>query len=161
MSKCFIVLGMHRSATSLVAKGLSNEIYMGEKFGKPHKYNQWGEFENLDFVRLNNEILRYADGSWDNPPPEEKILSYPYKHKIETLIKNHEKDFWGWKDPRTTLTIKLYEPYLENPHYICSFRDPKEVAKSLQKRDGWDIERGLKLAKIYNKRLTEFLCQIQ
>ena len=29
--KTIIVLGMHRSATSLVAKGLNNEIYMGQK----------------------------------------------------------------------------------------------------------------------------------
>ena len=29
--KTFVVLGMHRSATSLVAKGLDNVIYLGDQ----------------------------------------------------------------------------------------------------------------------------------
>ena len=67
--------------------------------------------------------------------------------------------FYGWKDPRTTLTIRLYLPYLENPHFISCFREPDEVAKSLVAVGGFTLESAKKLTKIYNQRLLKFLTE--
>lgn len=161
-TKTFIVLGMHRSATSLVAGALRNfGVDMGKELlgGKNSKISP--HFEDMDFLRLNEQILRAAGGSWDNPPSEKKILSLKEKFasEIKSLIEN-KTGLWGWKDPRTTLTIKLYLPYLKNPHFICCFREPLEVAKSLYRRQKMPIKKGLKLAKIYNKRLLGFLKEI-
>ena len=160
-TKTFIVLGMHRSATSLVAGGLHNfGVDMGKKLlgGPDSNYN---ELEDMDFLRLNWKILKEAGGSWDNPPSEKKILALKEKFapEIKKLVEN-KSGLWGWKDPRTTLTIKLYLPYLKNPHFICCFRDPLEVAKSLYKRQKMPIEKGLKLAGIYNQRLLKFLREL-
>jgi len=154
MSKVFVVLGMHRSATSLVSKALLNEIYMGPTPGG-------NVFESRPFGVLNRAILRRAGGSWHDPPPEQAILNQ-YDHFRERIIETIESDrgareLWGWKDPRTTLTIRLYLPHLENPHFISIFRNPLEVAKSLQRRDGFPIERGIRIANIYNTRLINFL----
>ena len=160
--KTFIVLGMHRSATSLIAKGLyDNEVSIGDKLIGPHPSNPYGHWEDIDFVRLNDEILSASGGSWDKPPEEKSIIevSSLFEGKIEKLIKEKQKEpFWGWKDPRTTLTIRLYLKYLEDPHFIVCFRDPAEVARSLARRDKW-ITRGraLELARIYNERLLRFL----
>lgn len=118
-TKTFVILGMHRSATSLIAGALNN-------FG----------------VNMGEKLL----GGRGDP-------------KIKSLIER-KKGLWGWKDPRTTLTIKLYLPYLKNPHFICCFREPIEVAKSLYRRQKMPIKKGLKLAKIYNKRLLKFLREI-
>ena len=52
---------------------------------------------------------------------------------------------------------RLYLPYLENPHFICCFREPMEVAKSLKRRNDMPIKKGLKLAKVYNSRLLKFI----
>jgi len=71
--------------------------------------------------------------------------------------KNAPGKNWGWKDPRTTLTIEAYLPYLIKPHFYACFRDPKDVAKSLEIRNNFPISKGIELAKIYNKRLFEFL----
>lgn len=156
--KTFIVLGMHRSATSLTAKALSNEIDMGAEY-EPMPDQPYGNWEDKEFIELNDEILAMCGGSWCDPPPREKILKTDLVHAAGELVKsrNEKGVLWGWKDPRTTLTIELYEPYLVNPHYICNFRDPLEVAKSLQKRNGFSIEKGIELAGIYNQRLIEFL----
>ena len=154
MSKVFVILGMHRSATSLVSKALFNEIYMGPCPGG-------NVFESRPFRLLNQSILRCAGGSWHTPPPEEAILDL-YEDFRDRIVETIELDrggreLWGWKDPRTTLTIRLYLPHLENPHFIPIFRNPLEVAKSLKRRDGFSIKKGVSLANTYNTRLLDFL----
>lgn len=158
--KTFVVLGMHRSATSLVAGGLKKfGIDMGGNLYMGNPSNPKGHWENRGFLGLNKKILRQAGGGWANPPSREKILALKNKFapEINRLVKHSEAPLWGWKDPRTTLTIELYLPYLKNPHFICCFRNPLEVAKSLQLRNRFPIEKGLKLARIYNERLLEFI----
>ena len=163
MIKTCVVIGMHRSATSLVAKALANEIDMGAVF-RPIADQPAGNWENLDFMQLNIDILKAAGGSWDKPPSHEAIMAVKsrFKKRIKRLVgkfnEKHQPDgIWGWKDPRTVLTIELYKPFLINPHYITIFRNPQEVAKSLQKRNGFSIEFGLDLASIYNSRIIRFL----
>lgn len=161
--KTIVVLGMHRSCTSLLAKGLlhSRDCHIGEKLLLRGKGNPKGHFENVDFVSMNDSILKFAGGSWNNPPPEYEILKVgqALSDQIEKLIRLSERRIWGWKDPRTTLTIRCYMPYLTNPVFMACFRDPKEVAKSLTKRDGSDFEKNIELAKEYNQRLLKFLAE--
>lgn len=162
MMKTFIVLGMHRSATSLAAKGLHESgVWMGEDLIGVTPSNPYGHYENRRFVQLNCDILQKAGGSWDRPPSKEKIisagkaLSDRIKQTIEMESSGHK--LWGWKDPRNTLTIDCYWPHLQGAHLIVCFRNPVEVAASLSKRDGFSLAKGLGLANEYNKRLMEFL----
>lgn len=156
VSKVFVVLGMHRSATSLVSKALMSEIYMGQN-PRPKVY------ESKRFRWLNQDILVRAGGDWDRPPSEQAIMGQyeHFKSRIVDVIgeESRGKDLWGWKDPRTTLTIGLYLPHLENPHFIAIFRNPLEVAKSLERRKSNSIplRRGVRLANEYNARLLKFL----
>jgi hypothetical protein len=160
--KTFVVLGMHRSATSLISEGMN---CMGVDMGNPERMMAATPpavntltWEDSDFKAINRSILNEAYGSWHSPPPIADIIKSGKKHKdqIKQLI-SEKSGLWGWKDPRTTLTIECFVPYLTNPHYIACFRDPEEVAKSLQRRNGFSIEKGIKLANIYNYRLLEFL----
>ena len=160
INRTFVVLGMHRSGTSLLAGGLqAMDIDMGKKLLPASPFNPKGHFENEDFVKLNDEILQAAGGSWDNPPTEEAILSVrqQFDDKIKKTVEKHQKKLWGWKDPRTTLTIKLYLPYLEHPFFITCFRKSEEVALSLYRRDKMPKQKGIQLAKIYNDRLLKFI----
>jgi len=159
-TKCFCVLGMHRSATSLVAGGLDKRgVNMGENLLPADSGNPEGYYENVEFMELNQRILRAAGGDWLHVPEREEILAVEdqFADAIERLVTKHQDDLWGWKDPRTTLTIELFLPYLENPHFVTCFREPKEVGKSLNRRDNLPVERGVELANTYNKRLTDFL----
>jgi len=161
--KTIVILGMHRSATSLVAKGLSNVMSMGGNFLAAHpRANPEGFFEDMDFVNLNHEILKTAGGSWFDPPTEQAIMETQplFDSRIQSLLKQKETKIFGWKDPRTTLTIRLYMPHLINPHFIACFRDPEDVAQSLIRRgDSFTLEKGIRLAKLYNERLLRFLSE--
>lgn len=162
MFKTLVVLGMHRSATSLTAKALANEIDMGAEY-RPISDQPAGNWENLEFIYLNDRILQRAGGSWDAPPDRLSILNAGQSRSIQESIQNLVGDFnsrkkhWGWKDPRTSLTIELYLPYLIQPHFVCNFRSPYEVALSLQKRNGFSLEKGYNLAREYDKRIINFL----
>ena len=156
----YIILGMHRSATSFIAKALKEQgVAMGERLLGPGKGNPAGHFENLLFLELNEAILRAAGGTWDRPPEREAILNTAptFAPIIERLVRSQEHELWGWKDPRTSLTIDLYTPYLTNPFFIVCFRRPTDVAGSLKERDGISLKRGLALAREYNRRLLDFL----
>lgn len=160
--KTFIVLGMHRSATSLVAKGLAQAgINMGEHLLGAHPSNPYGHWEDVEFISINDRILQIAGGSWDNPPEPDKILGagVVLSGELSEMMarKNQPGLHWGWKDPRTTLTARCFMPYLQEPHFITCFRNPLQVARSLNARDGMPVEQGVKLAGTYNQRLIEFL----
>jgi len=105
-------------------------------------------------------------GSWCNPPPKEKILEVSMKYESEmkyiiekeislALEKNMES--WGFKDPRTSLTIEGWCKFLPNPQFVVCYRSPLDIAKSLQKRNGFSIERGMNLTREYNTRILQFL----
>lgn len=160
--KTVIVLGMHRSATSLVAKGLFQAgVFMGPELLGPGRGNEHGHFEDVGLLHLNDRILKIAGGSWDRPPDEENIVlaGQQIESEIYAAVKTRQRQLWGWKDPRTTLTIRCYMPFLTNPIFVPCFRDPMDVARSLNSRDGMSIEAGYKLARIYNERLIKFLTE--
>jgi len=160
--KTIVVLGMHRSATSLIAKGLDAVCHMGDDMLEPAKDNPEGFYENKRFLDLNIEILQTAGGNWLEPPSRAQIMAVKdqFDHKIRRLVEEESKDgIWGWKDPRTSLTIDLFHPHLINPHYVCVFRNPKEVAKSLSARGAYSTNKGINCAYEYNARILTFIAE--
>jgi hypothetical protein len=123
--------------------------------------NPIGHFEDRMFLNLNKQILNDAGGSWNNPPQHKAILDLKekYKDEINKLISNKNKN-WGWKEPRTSLTIDLYYHYLNNPYFIYCKRNEDDVAKSLKKRNDMPLEERKKLKKIYDSRIDDFLSEI-
>lgn len=153
---------MHRSGTSMLSAILHKlGVYMGTSFYSNNKGNLIGHYENNDFFQLNQWILHSAGGSWKSPPSKQAILNQKAKiqSSIIQLIKNSEKELWGWKDPRTCLTIKLYLPFLKNPHFLLIRRNNTDIAKSLEKRDGISLKRGKNLTKIYDERILAFFSE--
>lgn len=157
--KTIIVLGMHRSGTSMIA-GVLNilGVNMGKELMGKHPSNPLGHFEDLDFYKLNLRILGKAGGNWSNPPTREAILMQKkeFDLEIKSLVEKKNKGIWGWKDPRNSLTIELYLSYLKNPYFIVCYRTPEEVAKSLKRRDNLSIEDGIKIKNIYDSRIKIF-----
>lgn len=158
--KTVVVLGMHRSGTSMIASILNKlGVSMGKVMLGKTPSNPLGHFEDKDFYDLNRKILKFAGGNWRNPPKEENILAQKDKFNKEIVdlifIKNKEK-YWGWKDPRTCLTIKFYLPYLKNPFFIVCHRQKKAVGESLLQRDSIEIQEGIKLWEIYETQIDIF-----
>jgi hypothetical protein len=157
--KTVVILGMHRSGTSMVTGILSKlGVDVGKRLLYPNAANPLGYFEDVDFFELNKQILRAAGGSWKAPPDIKDILAQrdEFSRPIRNLIKRKESKLWGWKDPRTSLTIELYLPFLTNAHFIVCHRDSKEVARSLAQRENWKIQRGIRLKKAYDERINSF-----
>ena len=67
-NKLIVVLGAHRSGTSLCAaalQALGADPCLGEHYANDE--NQKGFFEHPDIVDFNDRLLAYLGGSWDNP----------------------------------------------------------------------------------------------
>jgi hypothetical protein len=157
---------MHRSATSLLTKGLFKcKVNIGSNVLSADSGNPHGYWEDTDWLYLNKHILAEAGGNWYDIPSEEKILKVgeraDIKGRIKKLVdKRYAKyPLWGFKDPRTTLTIKVIRPHLKQHQFFVCFRDPAEVAESLLKRNQGDMAQHVKVANEYNRRLLSFLSE--
>jgi hypothetical protein len=111
-----IVLGMHRSGTSLMTHILSEAgFFVGEKKDliQGNRWNENGFFERWDIYKTNEDILNICGGSWYMPPDEANILQVKMSSEIETILsiyKRYPKAVI--KDPRFCLTLPLWKPFL-------------------------------------------------
>lgn len=157
----YIVLGMHRSGTSLVASILHEMgVNMGESCDWKAPDNPNGFYEDREIVFFNEKILKYAGGSWDNPPDKNKIRELKdnkdLSDKIKSIIqtRNDRHTLWGWKDPRTILTFNLYKAYLPDYRFICVYRDLYTIAESLHIRNKMTLSSAMNLAIQYYAIMT-------
>jgi hypothetical protein len=131
---------------------------LGVDFGPPeHLFagrgdNPEGFFEHMGLVEVNEEILRRFGASWHEPPPfpsgwELSALVSDLRERAARVIRDDfsERSFWGWKDPRACLTLPFWRPLLPPTRYVLCLRSPLSVARSLQLRDGFPIDKSGRL----------------
>jgi hypothetical protein len=149
-----IILGMHRSGTSSLAGCLQQQgLYLGKVIEKsPH--NPKGNRENPDIMRLNESVLEESGGSWDRPL-QRITWNQEQIHERDRIIESYlqQSGKFGFKDPRTLLTLPFWEDSLLPTRYVGTFRHPLLAARSLNARNGMPISQGLALWKEYNRRL--------
>ena len=137
-----LILGMHRSGTSLMANWLQScglnigeNLLVGDSFSNPN-----GHFEDLDFLKLHQELLIqsgvYQSGI-DPSAIDPIVLNQESINRIKSLLNKKQESIisWGWKDPRSVLFINTYDILLPNALFIVLYRNPYEVVNSLYKRD--------------------------
>ena len=138
--KYIIVLGMHRSGTTAVAKFLQkNGIYMG-----PLKDNNAeSRLFSFDLVFF----LNYLGGIWDMPFYIERTYNISYKNAKWTFLNRVSKKLRimkfffrlfgfrlvGFKHPVASLLIEELKE-LENTFIVLCRRDAEEIVNSLEKR---------------------------
>lgn len=138
-STTICVTGMHRSGTSMIARLLHD---CGVDFGpedelqQPVPDNTEGYFENRQFVKLNEDILAHFGGSWLDPPRLPTGWEFSPQidsllERAEALIRQFRRRAWGWKDPRNSLTLPLWQRLLPQLKIIVCVRNPLGVARSL------------------------------
>jgi hypothetical protein len=138
-NKILIILGMHRSGTSLITHWLQCcGLEIGAELMGPSVGNVEGHFEDIDFFEVHKQILK------DNKIADSGIsckadlkIKPEYKNKIKKLIteKNQRFSQWGWKEPRTCLFLDVYHEMLPDAYYFVIFRDFQLVVTSLIKRE--------------------------
>jgi hypothetical protein len=159
-----IILGMHRSGTSLVTRLVN---MMGAYVGPEGSMldltqdNPKGYWERKDVVSYNVYLLKLHGVDWAgyNPatwpmPHRPKEVPAPLQNSIRALIFNMDTHRpWVVKDPRLCLTLPYWKRLLEVPVCVIVHRDPLEIAESLNKirhaRDPIPHERGIALWEFY------------
>lgn len=158
-SHVIIVLGMHRSGTSCLTGLLQQAGLVLGDVVEQAPYNKKGNRENLDIMALNDSVLAFSNAAWDSPPTE---LCWDSQHQStrDAIIHRYsESAVWGFKDPRTMLTLPFWLEGLdeERLQFIATFRHPLSVAKSLNARQpDLSIEKGLALWRHYNEKLLDY-----
>lgn len=152
-----LIIGMHRSGTSCLAGSLQQMgLFLGN-VSEENPHNRKGNRENSLIMELNDKVLSENNGSWDNPPSEIKWSSQLIEDR-EIIIGDYKKfgkENWGFKDPRTLITLPFWLDGFEHYRFIGTFRNPNSVARSLYKRNGIPFEKAIELWEIYNKQLLD------
>jgi len=153
-----IVIGMHRSGTTMVVEMLEK---LGLFIGKDRERNQ----EALFFLNLNDWILSQGGATWDNPAAIRNLLGYS---DLRTRVTDYLRTFvaspraisylgwwrylrhrspltglpfdWGWKDPRTIFTLPLWLDLFPEARVLHVYRHGVDVAMSLRQRERGILE---------------------
>ncbi|MGA0369314.1 MAG: hypothetical protein ACO3N7_07675, partial [Kiritimatiellia bacterium] len=170
-----LLLGMHRSLTSLTATLLENAgFYIGEPEERmpARADNAEGFGERKDVYALNEWILETELGSgqprwpmgqgWLRPVtviPEQ--LSAPGRLHARSCIREISARLgrtgspWLLKDPRCCLTGQVWKDFLPRFSSLLVFRDPLQVVRSLQKRDQLHFAHALALWELHMRAALE------
>lgn len=156
-----IIVGTHRSGTSLVARILATA---GADFGScvdfhpADKWNPDGYFERRDVLRLNRRMIEGGFGKFANVfLPGRRTLERRARRlgaelrETAAIINNLVV-----KDPRFNVTGPGWEAHgVEIRRMIVCFRDPLEVADSLRRRNRLPLVLGVRSWASFLDRLLE------
>lgn len=152
-----VILGMHRSGTSMVAGELAAAgLYVGTpaELLVAQEDNPVGFWERRDVVNLNDRLLAAAGGSWFAPP----LGGLPAEYEsaiVDILATLPDAQPWLLKDPRMVLTWPAWRKALGEVVQVYVYRDPCAVAVSLNRRNGFPLTLGLALWEHYNRRALD------
>ena len=162
------VLGMHRSGTSALARGLiAIGIDWGTNLLAGEADNPKGFWEDKDLHKINRLILSHysLDGEFAfsmGGRIDFSLIDKSIIEEVKTFIKNKalkEGGLWGCKDPRCCLTFPVWKKHLVEqntiPKCIMIIRNPLDVALSLNARNGFSIDKGVMLWFSYNYAILQ------
>ena len=152
--KAILVLGMHRSGTSAITRGLQVfGVDLGERLMPPVSgTNDKGFWEDLDIYALNVELLNSLSHDWSSNSPileaelSREDLSDLRVRAVELLRqKTQGKAIVGVKDPRFARLLPFWQNVFDHlgiqASYVIAVRHPMSVARSLKVRDGFSAEK--------------------
>ena len=152
----FVVIGMHRSGTSLMGSMLNLLGVNIAEEASPRRGNELGHYERWDIVALHEQILEVFDRNiaslkHDFPLPSgwwSDLRLRPFadelRRKLADLLALGPPP--GFKDPRASMLLPIWKPIFQaldvEARCIVCLRHPAHVAESLFLRDGLDRDAG-------------------
>ena len=158
-----VLLGMHRSGTSLLAQ--MARARLGYDFGDAvlpaAADNPEGFYEDQEVVRLDDLALERLASHWNDVRPLwSDAFAGEGLREVRSAAANWLDERLGRyprfavKDPRMTVLAPFWSPLLRGcgrpVRALVAVRDPLAVARSLQRRDGFPLAHGLLLWTHYN-----------
>lgn len=153
------IAGMGRSGTSMCTQLLHHTgVHLGPEADllPADPGNRDGYWENINFVTINDAVLRALGGAWDSPPPAadvqevRAVLEQPRIEARQLIRQFTGHELWGWKDPRNSLTAPFWMDLIPGLRFIICVRNPLEVALSLRRRWGFSLPLSINLWRAYN-----------
>lgn len=144
-----LVLGMHRSGTSVLTRVFNLlGVALGSELLQPQCDNSKGFWEHAAAVDIHETLLAALDRKWHDVRdlPEGWMQHPATEHAISRIVELvrgelHGHAMWAVKDPRMCRLAPVWLTALERlgvqARVVIVVRDPREVALSLRKRDGW------------------------
>jgi GT2 family glycosyltransferase len=148
-----VVLGVHRSGTSVISRGLAVlGAHLGQRLMPPAPDNPTGYWENLGINEVNEGVLAALGAAWDSVAE----LDWSRLDEVSLQIHRHQAlralqtEFGAltpiaFKDPRLPRLLPVWQPVLPvadlDARYLIVIRNPVSVARSLQARNGFVFEK--------------------
>jgi hypothetical protein len=130
-----IVLGMHHSGTSILAEVL-------HRYGVFMQANMHHVESKFFVINVNEQLIMGNGASWARDPimPVDEVMAKleqvrrrierkAYTKYLEAGYDGHSR--WGFKDPRTCVTLPLYLKIFPKAQLVHIIRDENDVALSL------------------------------
>lgn len=144
--KIIVVLGMHRSGTSAITRGLQVlNIDLGQNLMPPvPDINDKGFFEDMDVNAINVELMHIFKHDWHTLAsiPVEEFLSekiQPLRNRAINLLRLRlqDVDWFAFKDPRTCRLLTFWQSVFTELQfdvcYVIVLRNPLSVVASLER----------------------------
>jgi hypothetical protein len=142
-SRAVILLGMHRSGTSAIARGLAAlGIHMGNEFLEAQPENPTGYWEDKGIVDINERVFNALGVRWDSTSAIDAgaLAGRRLRALRREAIRYCARTFgnqtpWGFKDPRTMRVLPFWQSVFSAlcaaDAYVVAVRHPRSVAASL------------------------------
>ena len=153
-TRLIVVLGMHRSGTSVITRGLKvMGVALGDRLMPPVEgINAKGFWEDIDLCALNNEVLSALGSDWHDlvsiePSDVQTLRKKGHFPSAVQLLRQKvgSAPIFGFKDPRVAKLLPFWKEVFSHcqldASYVLALRHPLSVAKSLARRDGFDAEK--------------------
>ncbi len=153
-NKLIVVLGMHRSGTSVITRGLQVlGVELGDNLMPPYEGNNTrGFWEDVDINALNIEMLHSLSSDWHfltpiQPADVDTLAGNGYLQRAVQLLqkKTAAAKVFGFKDPRVAKLLPFWKKVFADGQmkvdYVVVIRHPLSVRDSLAKRDGFEVEK--------------------
>jgi hypothetical protein len=103
--------------------------------------NPRGYWEPRWMVELNDQILARLGTVWWRPPQAapgwERSSEFDELRDLARRMlaeKFGAARLWGWKDPRTTITLPFWKQLVPDARYVICVRNPADAISSIQRR---------------------------
>lgn len=152
--KIVVVLGMHRSGTSVITRALKVlGVNLGTRLlAAEQGINDKGFWEDMDVTAFDVDLLHALGHDWHSftplkPSEFQGPIIDSFKLRAVQLMRDKLDgiDVLGLKDPRMARLMPFWQEIFEHlgltVHYVIACRNPMSVARSLAKRDGFPLEK--------------------
>jgi hypothetical protein len=149
-SRAVLLLGMHRSGTSAIARGLcALGVYLGSDFLDAQPENPTGYWEDKGVVEIDERVLRELGLKWDSLALVDRrnfdrraMRALGRKATRYCRQAFTRQPLWGFKDPRTIRILPFWRDVLHasaaSESYVLAIRNPRSVAASLLARQAME-----------------------